>query len=54
MLGNTLFQGPILTSCLFACILLAHWLFISTYKAHINALFCMTIFYLDPLTQPNT
>ncbi len=26
------------------CILLAHWLFISTYKAHINALFCMTGF----------
>ncbi len=28
-----------------ACILLAYWLFISTYKAH-NALFCMTIFYI--------
>ncbi len=31
-----------LTGCL-ACILLAYWLFISTYEAHINALFCMTM-----------
>ncbi len=29
---------------LLACILLAYQLFISTYKAHINALFCMTRF----------
>ncbi len=31
-------QFSLLTSCLLACILLAYWLFISTYKAHINAL----------------
>ncbi len=27
-----------------ACMLLAYWLFISTYKAHINALFAVAIF----------
>ncbi len=32
-----------------ACILLAYWLFNSTYKEHINALFCMTIFYYNTL-----
>ncbi len=37
-------QFSLLTSCLLANILLAYWLFISTYKAHVNALFCMTIF----------
>ncbi len=34
----------ILTSCLLACILVAYWLFIGTYKADIYALFCMTAF----------
>ncbi len=33
-----------LTTCLLTCILLAYWPFISTYKAHINALVRMTIF----------
>ncbi len=37
-------QFSLLTSCLLACILLAYWLFFSVYRAHINALFCMTIF----------
>jgi len=31
-------------SCLLACILLGCWLFISTYKADIDTLFCMIIF----------
>ncbi len=34
----------LLASCLLACILIAYWLFINTYKAHIEALFCMSIF----------
>jgi len=36
--GNSLIQGPLLTiSCLLACIF-DYWLFISSYKAHINAI----------------
>ncbi len=35
-----------LTNCLLACLLLAYWVFISTYKAHINALFCMIMFHI--------
>ncbi len=42
--GNFSDQFSLLTSSLLVCILLAYWLFISTYKAHINALLCMTIF----------
>ncbi len=36
-------QFSLLTSCLLACILLAYWLFISIYKAHM--LFC-NIFWI--------
>ncbi len=32
------------TSYLLAWILLAYWLIIITYQAHINAFFCMTVF----------
>ncbi len=39
-------QFSLLTSCLLVYILLAYWLFISTYKAHNNALFCMNIFQI--------
>ncbi len=45
--SNTFFSGPILTIQLFSfleCVLLAYWLFISTYKAYNNALFWLTIF----------
>ncbi len=42
-----LFQTKMFNSVgFFACILLAYWLFSSTYKAHINALFCMTMVQL--------
>ncbi len=37
-------QFLLLISSLLECTLLANWLFISAYKAHINALFCMIIF----------
>ncbi len=44
----------IIKNSLLACILLAYWLFISTHKEHINALFCMTIFIsLNPIPYLN-
>ncbi len=33
--------------CMLAWILAAYCLFISTYKAHINAVFCITLFYFS-------
>ncbi len=30
-------KGTLFTTCLLACIFLAYWRFISTYKAHMNA-----------------
>ncbi len=58
--GTLYFKDPLLTRCLFtiiyllACILLAYWLFISTYKAHINALFLWPYFrWINPIPYLN-
>ncbi len=38
--------SPLNSCLLLACIILEYWLFISTNKAHINALFCIIIFWV--------
>ncbi len=44
-------HNSLLTSCVLAFMLLANWLIINIYKAHIDALICKTICDHEPKKQ---